>query len=442
MHDRILASPPREIMNIFFGIVFLLIAAALCISVFRNESALRKFFLAALAWKVIAGVGVGIVYVFYYKSGDTIAFFSDGVSLANIAYKDLASYFNFLWSSSFLNNVSAQLSFGDQRAVYMVKIVSLFTLVSFQNYWLVSIYVSLVSFFGAWYLVKQIHKNFPSATAPAMVALLFFPSVVFWTSGLIKETLAMAGLYFICGVFIRFWFRKKISVAEILATVLSAYLLWKLKYYFAGIFFAILGATILYQLFSVIVKTEWRGVRGYLVWLAILFALIAGVSLLHPNFRHDRLLQVMVNNYNAFQEFSRPGTTIIFEDIEPSLRSLLRHSPEALFAGLFRPLFFDAGNFFGWYISCENLVLLMLFALSLKHIPKIFSSNVSILLCAIVVYVILLAIFITLSTPNLGTLARYRVGYLPFFVFLILLVPATAIRLQRILRIPAIDQRG
>jgi hypothetical protein len=422
-------------MTIFFGLVFFGLVAWFVTQVFRAETSLRNVFWPALVIKCLAGFGVGMVYIFYYKVGDTLVFFSDAVGLSDFAKSNMSSYLNFLFTSEFSGSTSVELSFGDRRAIFMDKIVSMFSLVSFDNYWLVTFYLTLLSFFAAWYLVKQIHSAFPQVTGPAIVAFLFFPSITFWTSGIIKETIAMAGLYFVCGTFIRIWSRKSLSPFGIATAMLSVYLLWNLKYYFAGIFLAVILTTLVYQFISLRFRTTVRGRLGHFTWFAIFSVLIVGVTFLHPNFKSHRLLDVMVQNYQEFHRFSEPGHAIFFSDLEPTIESMIVNSPKALFGGLFRPLFFDANNIFAWMISIENIFLLVTSLFALRYVRELFSPDVGVLLCAIVVYVILLAIFITLSTPNLGTLARYRVGYLPFFVFLILLAPPIAIRLQNILNI-------
>jgi hypothetical protein len=41
------------------------------------------------------------------------------------------------------------------------------------------------------------------------------------------------------------------------------------------------------------------------------------------------------------------------------------------------------------------------------------------LVFSVIVYVSLLCIFLSLSTPNFGTLSRYRVGFISFFFLLV-----------------------
>lgn len=419
---------------IFPSLIFFGVAAWYCVQIFRTEKELKNIFWPALFVKCAAGIALGIIYRFHYRVGDTLLFFNDALKLSAFAVENFRTYIAFLFTSDFPTDLYVDLTFiGDERSLRMVKIISVFSLLSFDNYWMITIYVSLLSFFGSWFLVKQLHKHFPSVTGSAVLSFLFFPSIVFWTSGLIKETLAMAALYFASGIFLDLWFGKKISITQWVVTVVAIWLLWGLKYYFAGIFMAVVIASLIYRFASLRIPKIADGIPSYLTWFVMFFALITGVTFLHPNFQAHKLLRVMVQNYEAFHRFSRPDAVIEFENLQPTLSSIIAHSPKALFTGLFRPLFFDATNVLSIFLSVENVVLLVLTLVAIAHAKQIARSNVSILLVAIIVYVILLTLFITLSTPNFGTLARYRVGYLPFFVFLTSLAPPVAIRLQNIL---------
>jgi hypothetical protein len=40
-------------------------------------------------------------------------------------------------------------------------------------------------------------------------------------------------------------------------------------------------------------------------------------------------------------------------------------------------------------------------------------------LLPILIYCFVLCILLAISTPNFGTLSRYRIGFLPFFVFVL-----------------------
>jgi hypothetical protein len=42
------------------------------------------------------------------------------------------------------------------------------------------------------------------------------------------------------------------------------------------------------------------------------------------------------------------------------------------------------------------------------------------LITAVVLYIVLLAALLALSSPNFGALSRYKVAFVPFFVYLLL----------------------
>jgi hypothetical protein len=90
-----------------------------------------------------------------------------------------------------------------------------------------------------------------------------------------------------------------------------------------------------------------------------------------------------------------------------------------LFSGLFRPFIAEARTALQLLIALENLVLMVLTAGALTQVKRLASSKHRLLLLAILIYTILMCIFLALSTPNFGTLSRYRVGFLPYFVFLL-----------------------
>ena len=70
-------------------------------------------------------------------------------------------------------------------------------------------------------------------------------------------------------------------------------------------------------------------------------------------------------------------------------------------------------------MSLENLFMLTLCVISLTGIKTILSAPQKLLSLSVIVYSVLLCILLALSTPNLGSLSRYKVGFLPFLVFLV-----------------------
>jgi hypothetical protein len=403
------------------GILVLNLAVLLFIS-YRiwglENSSLRKFFWPALVLKLAGGICLGLVYSYYYSTGDTFNYFHDGVKLASLARTDAASYFGFLWAGDESFSISSELIYKQPRAMFLSKITSLFCLLTADNYWMIALYFSAISFFGSWFLVRKINRLFEGVQPVAILSFLFFPSVVFWSAGVIKECLAMAALFFLSLIFLKVWKREKLRWTEWLLIVTSLWIVWHLKYYYLAIFLPVAFTTLILQyLLSRFTVTSLM--TKVLLWFLIFTIPILLVSLLHPNFYYERFMEVVVSSYYEFQAISNPDDLIHYDALSATPLSLLKNSPWALFSGLFRPFITEASTAFQSFIAFENLVLLTLTAGAITQVKKLVSSQYRVLLFAMLTYSILLCIFLALSTPNFGTLARYRVGFLPYLVFVL-----------------------
>lgn len=241
----------------------------------------------------------------------------------------------------------------------------------------------------------------------------------------------MTALFFLTGVFLQFWFDRKIQVIQVIASILFIWIGWSLKYYYVGLFVPILLSAWITRFLSANFRaSKWAEI---VLMLTILSAGLIGASYLHPNFSFHRVLEVIVSNNNAFVQLSAPTDVIHFYNLEATWLSLVINTPWALFSGLFRPFIWEAGNIMQMLASIENLALFILTLISIKSLPSILKSENRLLILAILIYCMLLCIFLTLSSPNFGTLARYRVGFLPFFVLLITNHPFIAKHLSKVL---------
>ncbi len=155
------------------------------------------------------------------------------------------------------------------------------------------------------------------------------------------------------------------------------------------------------------------------VWLAVFIVPLALATMVHPNFYPERFLGVIVSNYEFYAlVFPDQTDRIYYPGLEATAGSIAVHAPNALFSGLFRPLPWESHRPFQLVMALENCLLLAMAAMCLWSWRRLWRGSDGVLVFSIVVYIVVLAIFLALSTPNFGTLSRYRVGFVPFFVFL------------------------
>lgn len=377
----------------------------------REQSPHKNFFWPALTVKLAAGIVLGLLYKYYYAdAADTFDFFRQSVPYVLRAEENFTSYLKFLWHYDDILN---------PRVIFFTKMLSVVNLLTNNNYWISSLYFSFASFAGAWWLTKRVVQLIPGSSGVAAISFLFFPSVVFWSSGIVKESLAMAALFYLASVFILLWMRRQVSLQEWLLLLLSVWVLWSLKYYYMAVFFPVAFAAISTRFILSHVKFQSLGAKLF-IWLMVFSAPVIGVLFLKPNFHPDELFNVIVTNYTFSVENSDPEKVIHYNHLEPTITSLLLNAPWAAVSGLFRPFIFEASTFFQIVISTENLLMLVLFVTAMWRIRKMIDSPNRLITLSLLMYILSLSAFLALSAPNFGTLVRYRVGFYPFFVFLML----------------------
>ncbi len=387
---------------------------------------LGKYFLPGLVIKYIAGILLGMLYFGYYREGDTILFHEDAMRLARLIYDYPGQYFSILIYNSQSNEVWETLKLTDQpRAFYMAKVLSFFYILTNGNYWVSGFYFSFFAYSGLWTLADKLSTYFPWTRIAAIIAFLFFPSVVFWSSGISKESISIGLLTWIIALYVPTFARgMNIPKRKVLISFILLFLLWMLKYYYAAALVSILAPTMIIGILkSRSMGLKWNFTRQYLYWLSFIVWFIVIASLLHPNLRLDNIMDVIVSNNRLLVQMSNPEDLIHFVNLDSSFLSFARNIPTAIFAGLFQPLAWEAGGFPKIIAGIENVIILVFAILAFINILRINISNNGILVVAAIAYIVISASFLALSTPNMGTLARYKVGFIPIFVYLILADP-------------------
>ena len=195
---------------------------------------LKPIFSIALLAKILAGVGLGLLYQYYYTSGDTWTFFEDAKQAAAMLRENPGEWLNFFWFNDW-SMMNQQLGSSGLNPLFMVKWVTIFNLLTGDNYWLASAYLSIISFAGAWMFYTSVCSCFPNINREAAIAILLIPSIVFWGSGVIKECLSLGALFSLSACFVRWYVRNEIPIINTLIAFASLWILWQLKYYWLAV---------------------------------------------------------------------------------------------------------------------------------------------------------------------------------------------------------------
>ena len=379
-------------------------------------SPLSGIYYYAAALKLVAGVLLGVLYIHHYQLGDTIQYFHDARIMAWVAYRSPLEYIDLIFTNTLDPDIWEEFTLSSQpRAFFTAKVLSVFNILTFNSYWMSSLYFSLFSFLGLWYLADKISTYFPGTKTAAAVAFLFFPSMVLWSSGIIKESIAIGALGFISGIVLETIHYKRIRY-RVLWLIPLLVVMFSVKYYYAVALIPVLAGVLI----TALVFRNSGSLLKLASFTGVFLILVIPASFLHPNLNPDRVLDVIVSNHDAFVLKSEAGNIVNYSDLSPRISDVIRNTPRALFAGLFRPLAFEGGTLLKIFTGIENLVLLLFALAAIYNLKKHRSGDENLLLFGSLVYICIMAVFLSLSTPNLGTLARYKVGFMPLFLFLVM----------------------
>jgi hypothetical protein len=270
----------------------------------------------------------------------------------------------------------------------------------------------------------------PELHGRALYGVMLVPSAIFWTSGLLKESIAMIGLGpmaygLLC-------FGKHRPVASVAGILGGAVIVGLAKAYVLFGFALAAGVWVYW--------TQSMGRSGgrpvtirplYLV-LAVAVALGGVVALgrFFPQYAMDSVVQQTASLQSIGARVEGGSNYQIAETPTRSLGGQLGYAPLALVTALFRPSLPEVRNPLMLVNALETTLLLLLFVralvqLSWAELWRRFRSSGVIAFCA--TFTVVMAISVGLATTNLGTLSRYRTPFMPFFMTLLLVWTAPAI---------------
>ena len=372
----------------------------------RYDKEINFHFWWALFFKVACGLLLGLLFYQHYGTGDTIRFYDEARALASL---DLAD---------FCNAVTGHLEPTQQvRAIYFVRLVAMIKYLTHADYWLLSIYFSWFSFLGSFYLVSKLIEWKQDLKFPTLLAFFYFPSTVFWSSGLLKESLVFGAITFLIGIYLSWCSKKQVHKGHVVLAVLSLGTIVLFKYYIAAVLIPVLVYLVIYHL------PIWKGmfqgiwVKTFCMAAILIVPVIMFFSWLSPNLNYDRIWQVMQENHDVYIQLT-PNRVIETISWFESSWDIIVNIPYLWFSGIFRPIVGENFSILVLFSSLENMVLLLAAVLALYESIK-YGTKWTPELIAILLYVSALSIFLSYSTPNFGTLARFKVYYQPFLVLLV-----------------------
>ncbi|MCC9136240.1 hypothetical protein ACFSKU_01275 [Pontibacter silvestris] len=430
-------------MSVLVYLLNILLLAGLVWWLYRQPwvKELQPYFFPALVLKLLCGVLLGLLYFQYYGgAGDTVTYYKASLRLTAYAKNDFGNYvwlllFNEFESEAFRATIPFSRLPDFSNSFYLIKLLSVLNLFTNGAYYLNTLYFSLFSFWGAGRLSAALATAFPSTKEAAVVAFLFFPSVVFWSAGLTKDAIMFGSMCWLVAFAVNRAHSKPVRVEEVLLLPLMLYLFVRIKIFYAALLLPLLlGYLVIMGLSKFVVALKQRTVQ-VAVFITAFTILVLVATQLRDFLSIEFIVEQVFFSYEDLLQRSLHGPHMVLS-LKPTLASMVAHYPEALINAVFRPFMGESWEWLYIIMGLENLLLFILMALSLASLFRKAPVKVELLYVALLLFIFVLGGIIGLSTPNFGSLSRYRVVFLPFLVYLLLQNYYTQKLLNRLQRLP------
>ena len=118
------------------------------------------------------------------------------------------------------------------EANFMVaRFVTLLSFVSFGRYAAINVIFACIAFSGMWKLFLFFYEQYPHMHKKFAIGILYFPTLVFWSSGILKDTLCIASIGWVTYSVYEMLYRKKSFIKNMMILFAFGYLLAVLKVY-------------------------------------------------------------------------------------------------------------------------------------------------------------------------------------------------------------------
>jgi len=370
--------------------------------------------------------------------GDSFGlYYTEGANIFHLILKD-ASNIKWLYlpgpdfDQSLLKN-SLNLGYFRAENNYMVaRVVAIISFASFGKYLITNLFFSMIAFSGVWRLYRFFYEQYPHLHKQFAIAILYLPTFVFWSSGILKDPLCISSMGWITYALYEVFYKKKDLLKNLIILTVFGFLLAVLKIY-------ILIAYVPFFFLYLILKNV-NLVRNSLLKLGLGLVLISGTVFAGQqvmnsfqeelgSYAAEGITEQIGKTRSSYRDKAAPGggdsNFSLGIEFDGTLTSLLKMAPAAIIATFYRPFIWESRKISTLLSSFESMFIMFftLYVLFKAGPIRSFSAlrkDPVILYC--VLFSLLFGLFVGATTPNFGSLVRYKIPCMPFYLIALFLI--------------------
>ncbi|MEO5891618.1 MAG: hypothetical protein ABIQ31_15310 [Ferruginibacter sp.] len=400
-----------------------------------EDPLLKKYHQQGFWLKVFSTLAFTIFSVYISPGDSTGLYYDEGINISRLITHD-ASNIKWIFSKgadfdqTLLFNQYNEGYFRSESNYFVTRLVTLFSFVSFRNYMVINLIFSMISYSGVWRLYKFFYEQYPHLHKKFAIAILYLPTFIFWSSGILKDPLCTGMLGWMTYAVYCAFYKKESIVKNLLVAISSGYVIAVVKSY---ILFAYLPFFILYLVLSNLKLIRQTALKIIAVLVLAVMGAV-GFYIVSDKLQEelgvlalDKLAESVKTQQTLFISMADAAESSfsLGVDFDGSNLSLIKMAPAALTATFYRPFLWESKKISTLLSSLESLAL-MIFTVFvfIKVGPfnfiKIIFRDPMVMYCFF--FSIVFALFVGATTLNFGTLVRYKIPCMPFYIIAFVLI--------------------
>lgn len=290
----------------------------------------------------------------------------------------------------------------------IIKLNALLMFVSFKTYFVHILFFCFFSLIG-WVLLTNAILGFADERNSILaLPVLFLPSVLFWTSGVMKEPLLVLGLGLLVSGLLQFRFK----ILDLVKIVTGILIILFTKFFVLACLFPALVAFLLFR------KNENQifVVAKYAIVSIALLLIAFNIHYVVPQINLQQMLVNKQMHSIKEAEYFKAGSRIEIPEMKGDARSILKTAAVGIWNTFFRPYFNDVKNVMMLMSVVERFIVitfLIAFAVTTNWRNP---ANLNLFLFLVTFSFTYFAL-VGMCTPVIGNLVRYKTPLLPLFMF-------------------------
>jgi len=402
-----------------------------------NDPLLKIYYRNAFVVRTIACLAFSI-YLVYLSPGDSYStYYHEASNIYEQSLKDFSVFPKMILTSAkdidpslFSDNTIGAAVFFDENNYMVVRIATVILFASFGKYLIANLIFSLLAFEGCWKLFKFFYYQYPILHKQCAIAILYFPTLIFWSSGISKEAICIAGIgYITYGCYLIF-IKRIYIIRNIILVLIFLFFLSNVKIYILICFMPFL---INYLIAANVILLKNRYLKMFLGPIILVVSFLIGWLFLMSNqdslggYALDGISESIKTEQNNFilQETTSESNFNFTTEYDGTPIGLLKLAPSAIGTTLFRPFLWEVTKLSTLLSALEaSLVILLtiyvLYKTKFIHVFKIIITTPIVFFCFS--FSIAFSLFVGASTLNFGSLVRYKIPAMPFYLIAMFLI--------------------